>query len=189
VVPVLFNTYCPSWFNGFAFAAIAIGALVPAAIMSIGAANLFTRNFWKAYVDPKVTPSGEAKVAKITSLVVKFGALLVILFLPAKFAIYLHLLGGLWILQTFPAFILGIFVPHLFRAEGLLAGWAVGFAGGSFLAWWNGLRPVHTLSIAGMELTLYTGLLALAANLTVALIVSGALSLRSRQSSTQHKSF
>ncbi len=32
-----------------AFAAIAIGALVPAAVMSIGAADLFTRNFWKVW--------------------------------------------------------------------------------------------------------------------------------------------
>ena len=48
VVPLLFKILFPGWFAGFAFAAIAIGALVPAAIMSIGAANLFTRNFWKA---------------------------------------------------------------------------------------------------------------------------------------------
>jgi Na+/proline symporter len=67
-------------FAGFAFAAIAIGALVPAAIMSIGAANLFTRNFRKAYINPLVTVAGEAKVAKITSLTVKAGALLVVLF-------------------------------------------------------------------------------------------------------------
>jgi solute:Na+ symporter, SSS family len=40
VVPTLFQTLFPSWFAGFAFAAIAIGALVPAAVMSIGAANL-----------------------------------------------------------------------------------------------------------------------------------------------------
>ena len=52
VVPALFNNIFPSWFAGFAFAAIAVGALVPAAVMSIGAANLFTRNFWKAYVNP-----------------------------------------------------------------------------------------------------------------------------------------
>ena len=38
VVPVLFQTLFPSWFVGFAFAAIAIGALVPAAVMSIGSA-------------------------------------------------------------------------------------------------------------------------------------------------------
>ena len=57
VVPALFNALFPAWFAGFAFAAIAIGALVPAAVMSIGAANLFTRNFWKPYVNPNVTPA------------------------------------------------------------------------------------------------------------------------------------
>ena len=47
----------PDWFAGFAFAAIAIGAWVPAAVMSIGSANLFTRNFWKAYVNPEIDPA------------------------------------------------------------------------------------------------------------------------------------
>src|SRR5207245_7309728 len=42
-VPALINASFPDWFAGFAFAAIAIGALVPAAVMSIAAANLFTR--------------------------------------------------------------------------------------------------------------------------------------------------
>src|SRR5271166_6703536 len=38
-VPALFLAIFPSWFVGVAFAAIAIGALVPAAIMSIATAN------------------------------------------------------------------------------------------------------------------------------------------------------
>src|SRR4030081_2287650 len=54
IVPELFKSQFPNWFAGFAFAAIGIGALVPAAVMSIGAANLFTRNVWKAYVDPRL---------------------------------------------------------------------------------------------------------------------------------------
>src|SRR6202020_476898 len=54
VVPALFVKIFPSWFVGFSFAAIAIGALVPAAIMSIGAANLFTRNIWKAFINPGI---------------------------------------------------------------------------------------------------------------------------------------
>jgi SSS family solute:Na+ symporter len=124
VVPQLFKTLFPSWFAGFAFAAIGIGALVPAAVMSIGAANLFTRNIWKAYVNPAVTHAGEASVAKITSLVVKVGALAFTLFLPVQYALDLQLLGGLWILQTFPALVFGLFT-RWFRAEGLLAGWAV----------------------------------------------------------------
>ena len=46
-VPQLVLWAFPSWFAGFCFAAIALGALVPAAVMSIGAANTFTRNVWK----------------------------------------------------------------------------------------------------------------------------------------------
>jgi SSS family solute:Na+ symporter len=90
VVPLLFKILFPGWFAGIAFAAIAIGALVPAAIMSIGAANLFTRNFWKAYINPGVTALGEARVAKMTSFAVGTGALLFILFLPTQFALDLQ---------------------------------------------------------------------------------------------------
>ena len=144
VVPALFQALFPGWFAGFAFAAIAIGALVPAAVMSIGAANLFTRNVWKAYVNPDVTPAGEAQVAKITSPVVKFGALVFILFLPTQFALDLQLLGGLWILQTFPAVVFGLYT-RWFRAPALLVGWAVGFVGGT-IAWSDGLKPLHTIA-------------------------------------------
>jgi SSS family solute:Na+ symporter len=170
VVPALFNALFPSWFTGFAFAAIAIGALVPAAVMSIGAANLFTRNFWKAYVRPDVTPAGEAKVAKIASLVVKLGALVFILFLPTQFALDLQLLGGLWILQTFPAVVFGLFFGW-FRAPALLAGWGVGLVGGSWIAFSDGIKPVHTFVIGDGSYTLYTGLTALALNVVVAVLV------------------
>jgi SSS family solute:Na+ symporter len=177
VVPALFNALFPSWFAGFAFAAIAIGALVPAAVMSIGAANLFTRNFWKAYVNPQVDPAGEAKVAKIVSLVVKFGALVFILLLPTKFALDLQLLGGLWILQTFPAVVFGLFTQKL-RAAPLLAGWAVGMAGGTWVAFADGIKPVHSLVIGGDTYTVYTGLLALAANVVVALVLQAIMGQR-----------
>src|SRR6202142_1413149 len=116
VVPALFKPLFPSWFAGFAYSAIAIGALVPAAVMSIGAANLFTRNIWKSYVNPDISHAGEASVAKIASLVVKVGALTFILFLPTQYALAMQLLGGLWILQTFPALVFGLFT-RWFRAE------------------------------------------------------------------------
>ena len=51
----------PGWFAGIAFAAIGIGALVPAAIMSIAAANLFTRNIYKEYLKRDATPAQEAE--------------------------------------------------------------------------------------------------------------------------------
>jgi SSS family solute:Na+ symporter len=170
VVPALFNALFPPWFSGFAFAAIAIGALVPAAVMSIGAANLFTRNFWKAYVNPAVTPAGEEKVAKLVSLGVKFGALVFIIFLPTKFALDLQLLGGVWILQTFPAVVFGLF-SRWFGPRALLAGWAVGIAAGSATAFADGVKPVHTFVLGGDSFTVYTGLLALAVNIAVAVVV------------------
>lgn len=171
VVPVLFQTLFPNWFAGFAFAAIAIGALVPAAVMSIGASNLFTRNFWKAYVNPAVTSAGEAQVAKITSLVVKLGALLVIEFLPTQFALDLQLLGGLWILQTLPSLIFLLYT-RWFSAPALLAGWVVGIVGGTWISWSNGLKPLAALPLGGASYQVYVGILALVVNVVVAILVN-----------------
>jgi SSS family solute:Na+ symporter len=182
VVPALFKALFPSWFAGFAFSAIAIGALVPAAVMSIGAANLFTRNVWKSYVDPQISHAGEATVAKIASLVVKLGALAFILFLPTQYALDLQLLGGLWILQTFPALVFGLFT-RWFRAQGLLLGWVVGIGWGSWTAWSNGLKPLATLEFGGVAYVFYVGLGALILNVVVAAmatVVLAALSAKSR---------
>jgi SSS family solute:Na+ symporter len=184
VVPTLFKALFPGWFAGFAFAAIGIGALVPAAVMSIGAANLFTRNFWKAYVNPSVSPAGEAAVAKTVSLVVKLGALAFILLLDNSVALNLQLLGGLWILQTFPAVVFGLFTDW-FRGRALLVGWAVGFFGGTFVAWTDGLKPLHTLSFDGTTYTLYVGVLALMANIVVAAILSVVPGFASRKLAQQ----
>jgi len=171
VVPMLFKVLFPSWFAGFAFAAIAIGALVPAAVMSIGAANLFTRNIWKSYVDPGISHAGEAAVAKIASLVVKLGALAFTLFLPVQYALDLQLLGGLWILQTFPALVFGLFT-RWFRAEGLLLGWAAGILWGTWTAWGNGLKPLAAIDLGGVSYSFYVGLGALILNVAVAAIVT-----------------
>src|ERR1700716_356313 len=171
VVPMLFKVLFPSWFAGFAFAAIAIGALVPAAVMSIGAANLFTRNVWKSYVNPDITHAGEAAVAKIASLVVKVGALAFILFLPTQYALDLQLLGGLWILQTFPALVFGLFT-RWFRAEGLLLGWAAGIIWGSWTAWSNGPKPPAPFETGGPSHVFYVGLGALILNIVIAAIVT-----------------
>jgi len=176
VVPILFKTLFPSWFAGFAFSAIAIGALVPAAVMSIGAANLFTRNVWKSYVNPGISHAGEAAVAKITSLIVKIGALAFTLFLPVQYALDLQLLGGLWILQTFPALVFGLFT-RWFRAEGLLLGWAVGIGWGSWTAWSNGLKPLASIVWDDTSYSFYVGLGALILNIVVAAFATAVIGL------------
>ena len=174
-VPALFLYAFPSWFVGFAFAAIAVGALVPAAIMSIAAANLFTRNVYKEFLRPACSGKEESRVAKIVSLVVKFGALVFIVLVPTKYAIQLQLLGGVWILQTFPAVVVGLYTRWLHR-WGLLAGWAVGMGLGTLMAYLKGFASsVYAVTIGGVAVPAYAALWALLANLAVAAAVSAAL--------------
>jgi SSS family solute:Na+ symporter len=173
-VPDLFLKYFPSWFEGFAFAAIGIGALVPAAIMSIAAANLFTRNIYKEYFKPECTDKEESRMARIVSLVVKGGALAFVLFLPNDYAIDLQLLGGVWMLQTLPTIVIGLYTRWL-HSKALLAGWLVGMVTGTLMANSQDYEPVYPLDALGIELTAYTGVFALAANLVVTLALTAVL--------------
>jgi SSS family solute:Na+ symporter len=172
-------------------------ALVPAAIMSIAAANLFTRNIYKAYLKPDATDAQEAKVSKITSLVTKVGALIFVLLLDKQNALNFQLLGGLWILQTFPAIVFGLFTGW-FHRWALLAGWAAGMIYGTITAYGyctacttrpfgNSLASVPLLGDAG-----YIGVTALALNLVV--LVLGTVIMRAMKVSngtdiTQQKDY
>ena len=151
-VPHFFAQVFPSWFAGVAFAAIALGALVPAAIMSIAAANLFTRNIYREYFVPQATPAQEAKVSKLTSLVVKFGALAFVLFMDKQNAINLQLLGGVWILQTFLAIVAGLFT-RWFHRWALLAGWAVGMIYGTIVAYQQTIPNAKVKLVGGKPVT------------------------------------
>ncbi|WP_031172832.1 monocarboxylate uptake permease MctP [Streptosporangium roseum] len=178
IVPQLFDKMFPDWFTGVAYAAIGIGALVPAAIMSIAAANLFTRNIYKEYLKPDASDADEARVSKITSLLVKVGAVLCILFLDTGFSIDLQLIGGVIILQTLPSVALGLYT-RWFHRVGLIAGWAGGMAAGMLLLYNIGNPATGKLHFAGSafpleklgldtKMTIYAGVLALAVNLIVA---------------------
>ncbi len=168
IVPALILKSFPEWFAGFCFAAIALGALVPAAIMSIGAANLVTRNIWRPYINRDMTAKQESTVAKITSLVVKFGALVFVVFLPLDYAINLQLLGGIWMLQVVPAIVFGLYT-RWFRANALLAGWALGMTLGTTLSWMQGVKPTYAIPGIG---TVYIGVIALVVNIIVAALMT-----------------
>ena len=166
-VPLLFLQQFPEWFAGFCLSAIAIGALVPAAIMSIAASNLFTRNLYGAFRRSPMTPIQESNVAKLVSLLVKFGALLFVLRLPAPYAIEMQLLGGIWIAQLFPSVVCGVFT-RWFHPWALLAGWAAGMASGSAMAIALGLKSsVYPLHLFGGVWAMYAAVPALLLNLAV----------------------
>ena len=170
-VPALILHAFPAWFVGIAFAAIGIGALVPAAIMSIAAANLYTRNIHREFINPNPTDREEAQLAKWVSLIVKFGALVFIIFVPTQFAIYLQLLGGILIIQTLPAVMLGVYT-RWFNDWALLIGWAVGTAVGCWMFVAANLTPNYPLHVAGYTLPGYSALYTVILNLIVVVVLT-----------------
>ncbi|NNG35804.1 monocarboxylate uptake permease MctP [Nakamurella aerolata] len=189
IIPVLFDGQFPSWFAGVAFAAIGIGALVPAAIMSIAAANTWTRNIYKEYINPKADAKAEARQAKWASLIVKFGAVAFILFINPQFSIDLQLIGGVIILQTLPAVAIALYTRWL-HSWALAAGWVIGMIwavatlysipgapGTGKLHFGGSAITFGKISFFGWHpfsgaLQVWVGLVALVLNLLVAVIVT-----------------
>jgi len=170
-VPALIDQMFPAWFAGFAFAAISIGALVPAAIMSIAAANLFTRNIYRQYIRPHYSEREESSVAKLTSLVIKLGALLFIIFVPAPFIINFQLLGGILIIQTLPAVFLGLYT-NWFNRWALVVGWAAGMISGIWLFVAANYGATYTFNLGGNKFGIYTAVSSVILNFVLAIILT-----------------
>ena len=170
-VPALMLQYFPGWFVGVAFATIAIGALVPAAIMSIAAANLFTRNIYKEYLKPTANHADEAQMAKLVSLIVKLGALAFILFVPTEFAINLQLLGGAWIIQTLPTVVIGLYTRWLHRWA-LAAGWLLGMTLSTWMVVSQGFKPTFPLHVGGWTLPGYAAFYSVLVNFALAAVLT-----------------
>ena len=151
--------------------AAAMLALVPAAIMSIAAANLYTRNIHREFINQNPTGKQEAQIAKRVSLIVKLGALVFILFVPTKYAIQLQLLGGIWIIQTLPPVMLGAYT-RWFNSWALLAGWAAGTFAGTSMAIATNLTTTFPLVVGGHTFPGYTAVYTVVLNLAVAAVLT-----------------
>ncbi len=179
-IPALFLHSFPPWFAGVAFAAIAIGALVPASVMAIASGNLFTRNIYKEFRVPNCTPAQEAAAAKLSSMAMKLGALFFVLEFQTSYAIQLQLLGGIWICQTLPSVMIALYT-RFFHPVGLLAGWVAGIAAGTWMVWELGLKSsIYPIHIFGLTIPCYAALSALILNIAVGLVVSVVLNATSK---------
>ena len=119
------------------------------------------------------TPAQEAKVSKLASLLVKVGALVFVLGMDKTVALNLQLLGGIWILQTFPAIVAGLYT-RWFHRWALFGGWAAGITYGTIAAY-NVVNPVtkahfggSIAAIPGTDTQVYIAVTAFAINLIVA---------------------
>jgi len=189
IVPVLFSNLFPHWLAGVAFGAIVIGALVPAAIMAIAAANTFARDIYRPYIRPsgsyrpevsQFVTMEEGLVSQIVSVLLKLGAVVVIVSLKLTFALELQLIGGVIVIQILPAVVLGLYT-RWFHRWALVVGRIVGmglsvwmlyvtksataahFGSASFaLSRWG----LHT------KVTIWTGIVGVVANLVVATVLT-----------------
>jgi SSS family solute:Na+ symporter len=180
IVPVLFNNQFPHWFAGIAFGAIGIGALVPAAIMGISAANTFARDIYRPYFRPTASDREEGLVSQIVSVILKLGAVAVIVVLKVSFAIEFQLIGGVIVIEILPAVVLGLYT-RWFHRWALVIGWLVGMGLSVYMLYVTpGKTTDHfgsasfALSTWGFDtkVTIWTGIVGLVANLVVAAVLT-----------------
>jgi SSS family solute:Na+ symporter len=105
--------------------------------------------------------------------VVKFGALIFVIAMDQSAAINMQLLGGIWILQTFPTIVAGLYT-RWFHRWALFGGWIAGIIYGTIAAY-NVVNPVtkayfggSIAAIPGTDIQVYIAVVAFAINLVVA---------------------
>jgi solute:Na+ symporter, SSS family len=175
IIPVLFSNQFPDWFTGVAFGAIVIGALVPAAIMAISAANTFARDIYRPYFRRGASDREEGMVSQIVSVILKLGAVALIVVLKPSFAIEFQLIGGVIVIEILPAVVLGLYTRWYHRWA-LVAGWVVGMGLSVYMLYVTpGKTSAHFGSASfafktwgfDTKVTIWTGIVGLVANLIV----------------------
>ncbi|MFF1379126.1 sodium:solute symporter [Streptomyces sp. NPDC058308] len=165
-VPLLLQGLGAPWLGGLLLGALAVAALLPAAVIALGAATLVARNIYSEYFNPTATPKHEVRVARFAAVVIAVGALAFALDLHPQDAVNLHLLGGVWIIQTVPAVGLSAFT-RWFHHRALLVGWAAGMALGTALTVSRGFSSVVDVGAGTLHLPVYVALTALVVNLVL----------------------
>ena len=123
-------------------------------------------------------------MAKWVSLIVKLGALIFILFVPTQYAIQLQLLGGIWIIQTLPAMLVGLYT-RWFNSWALLIGWAVGTVAGTAMAASVNFAAMYPIAIGGWTFPSYIALSTLILNLVIAAVLTPVFNATSQKSADE----
>jgi SSS family solute:Na+ symporter len=190
IAPMIFHERFPAWSAGIAYATIAIAALIPAAVMSIGMANLFTRAIYLEYLRPRATAREEARVSRWASLLVKVGAAGVVLVVSPSFSLDLQTIGGVLILQILPTVLFGL-LTGWFHRWALMIGMLVGLGWSTYLLYetpkvvggqvvgehfGGSTMPLSRLGLDS-DVSVYIGFVTLLANLLIVVVLTALLRL------------
>ena len=88
-----------------------------------------------------------------------------------QYALWLQLLGGVWVIQTVPSVIIGLYT-RFFHGWALFIGWVAGFGTGTWLVMQNNFAPIYPLNILGTTIPCYIALATLILNLVVSAVLS-----------------
>jgi SSS family solute:Na+ symporter len=173
-VPALIAKYVPAPLAGVMFGAIAIGALVPASVMSIGAANLFSRNVYnrRPAAGTRRWELGRSRWFAVGIGVAAVGFILVV---PNTYAINFQLAGGAWIIQTLPAVFGSLYIRRLHTGS-VLTGLVVGVALSTYLLINDGFKTTYLFTIGSMHVSAYIALVSVLVNGIV--VAAGTLAVR-----------
>jgi len=201
IIPQLFHQLFPAWSAGIAYATLVVAALIPAAIMSISAANSFTRVIYVDFIRPRASAKEEHRVSQWVSLFMKFGAAVVLIVLPQQFSTDFQAIGGMIVLQTIPAVFFGLLTGWFHRGA-LIIGMVVGLGYATYM-WYNTphystdlksiVRPhfggqLYPVAKWGIDskAQVYIGLAALVVNLVIVIVATAILKLLRVPAGTDH---
>lgn len=150
----------PPWFLGVIGGAGALTAMVPAAVLLLSAAALFTKNFFRPLFAPHLTDDQVARGAKWIVVAISLTSLGFAVF-SSSTLVSLLLMGYAGVTQFFPGVIFGLFWPRA-TTTGVTSGLVTG----------AGLVAFFVLTGRDPFLGLNAGFIALLANFLVAVVVS-----------------
>lgn len=175
-VPAIIAKSFPDWFLGFAMAGIAIGGLVPASVMAIGSGNILSRDIWGEFVHigtDEERQARETEIGRIFAMVMIAASLIFVFGLPNQYIIQFQLLGGVWVLQTFPAVALSLFWGRSFTGWSLFWGWLVGIVLGTWMvASLHFASTTFVVHIFGLTIPMYAALASFIVNVVVAWVLA-----------------
>ena len=104
-----FGPYVTAIFGGV----IILGSMVPASIMALSSANLFTKNIYQNLINPNISDGLQRIISKIAVAFIIVFSLCLSMIINPLLIIKLQLIGGIIILQLFPLIYLPLFTNRV----------------------------------------------------------------------------
>ena len=118
-----FGPYITAFFGGI----IILGSMVPASIMALSSANLFTKNIYQNLINRDISDRSQEIMSKIAVGFIIALALYLSIMINPLLIIKLQLIGGMIILQLFPLIFLPLFTNRVSKIPA-----AISVSGGLF---------------------------------------------------------